>query len=75
MAVHQDIRFCNSADGVQLAIALYSQGPPLVKAETWLTHIEAAHSYFRLVEAVIGRQVTKVGCAVVCPARLAQCSC
>ncbi len=40
MAVHQDIRFCNSADGVQLAMALYGQGPPLVKAATWLTHIE-----------------------------------
>lgn len=40
MAVHQDIRFCNSSDGVQLAIALYGQGPPLVKAATWLTHIE-----------------------------------
>jgi pimeloyl-ACP methyl ester carboxylesterase/DNA-binding CsgD family transcriptional regulator len=36
----QDIRFCTTADGVQLAMALYGSGPPIVKAATWLTHIE-----------------------------------
>jgi pimeloyl-ACP methyl ester carboxylesterase/DNA-binding CsgD family transcriptional regulator len=41
MAIQQDIRFCTTADGVQLAMALYGEGPPLVKAATWLTHIEA----------------------------------
>ena len=34
------IRFCTTADGVQLAMALYGSGPPVVKAATWLTHIE-----------------------------------
>ena len=46
MAVPQDIRFFNTADGVQLAMALYGQGPPLVKAATWLTHIERDPSSF-----------------------------
>ncbi|HWP11111.1 MAG TPA: alpha/beta fold hydrolase [Ramlibacter sp.] len=41
MSIRQDIRFCNTADGVQLAMGLYGDGPPLVKAATWLTHIEA----------------------------------
>lgn len=40
MANHQDIRFCSSTDGVQLAMALNGSGPHLVKAATWLTHIE-----------------------------------
>lgn len=40
MEINQDIRFCTSFDGVQLATARYGSGPPLVKAATWLTHIE-----------------------------------
>ncbi len=40
MAIHQGIRFCRGADGVQLALALNGAGPHLVKAATWLTHIE-----------------------------------
>lgn len=40
MAVQQEIRFCKSADGVDLAMALYGAGAPLVKAATWLTHVE-----------------------------------
>jgi pimeloyl-ACP methyl ester carboxylesterase/DNA-binding CsgD family transcriptional regulator len=40
MEPHRDIRFCKSSDGVELAMALYGAGPPLVKAATWLTHIE-----------------------------------
>lgn len=40
MAPQQEIRFCKSADGVDLAMALYGAGPPLVKAATWLTHVE-----------------------------------
>ncbi len=34
------IRFCNSADGTQLASAQFCSGPVVVKAATWLTHIE-----------------------------------
>jgi hypothetical protein len=39
-AAQQEIRFCKSSDGVDLAMALYGAGPPLVKAATWLTHVE-----------------------------------
>jgi pimeloyl-ACP methyl ester carboxylesterase/DNA-binding CsgD family transcriptional regulator len=41
MSPQQQIRFCTTADGVQLAMALYGSGPPVVKAATWLTHIES----------------------------------
>ena len=36
----QEIRFCQSKDGVQLAYAQTGQGPPLVKTGHWMTHIE-----------------------------------
>jgi len=36
----QQIRFCTSADGTRLAVATVGEGPPLVKAATWLTHVE-----------------------------------
>lgn len=36
----QRIRFCSSADGTRLAVATSGKGPPLVKAATWLTHVE-----------------------------------
>ena len=36
----QDIRFCTASDGVRLAYATHGQGPPLVRAATWLTHLE-----------------------------------
>jgi class 3 adenylate cyclase len=36
----QEIRFCQSKDGVQLAYARTGQGPPLVKTGHWMTHIE-----------------------------------
>jgi pimeloyl-ACP methyl ester carboxylesterase/DNA-binding CsgD family transcriptional regulator len=35
-----DIRFCTTADGAKLAVGLYGSGPPLVRAGTWLTHVE-----------------------------------
>ncbi len=40
MTAGRDIRFVTSRDGVQLASARYGSGPPLIKAATWLTHIE-----------------------------------
>lgn len=41
MSFHHDrIRFCTSPDGTRIAYALTGQGPPLVKAANWLTHIE-----------------------------------
>ncbi len=35
-----DIRFCTTADGVNLAYAITGSGPPLVKAANWLSHLE-----------------------------------
>jgi len=42
MADPRDIRFITSSDGVQIATAKYGSGPLLLKAATWLTHIEHA---------------------------------
>lgn len=36
----QEVRFCHSADGVRIAYAVTGQGPPLVKAANWLSHLE-----------------------------------
>jgi class 3 adenylate cyclase/pimeloyl-ACP methyl ester carboxylesterase len=36
----QEIHFCRTGDGVQLAYARVGQGPPLVKTGHWMTHIE-----------------------------------
>jgi pimeloyl-ACP methyl ester carboxylesterase/DNA-binding winged helix-turn-helix (wHTH) protein len=38
--LHQVIRFCTAPDGAQLAMASVGDGPPLVKAANWLTHVE-----------------------------------
>lgn len=35
-----EIRFCPAADGVRIAYAVQGQGPPLVKAANWMTHLE-----------------------------------
>ena len=40
MTSARDIRFVTSRDGVQLATARSGSGPLLIKAATWLTHIE-----------------------------------
>lgn len=36
----QEIQFCTTADGVQLAYSRMGSGPPLVKTGNWLTHLE-----------------------------------
>lgn len=36
----QQIRFCTTSDGVQIAYAVVGQGPVLVKAPNWMTHLE-----------------------------------
>ena len=36
----QEIRFCKSFDGTRIAYAITGEGPPLVKAPHWLTHLE-----------------------------------
>ncbi|MCY4756212.1 alpha/beta fold hydrolase [Pelomonas aquatica] len=40
MAARREIRFVRSADGVQIATARYGSGPLVLKAATWLTHID-----------------------------------
>lgn len=36
----QQIRFCTSSDGASIAYASVGNGPPLVKAANWLSHLE-----------------------------------
>jgi class 3 adenylate cyclase/pimeloyl-ACP methyl ester carboxylesterase len=36
----QEIRFCTTGDGVQLAYSCIGRGPPLVKTGNWMTHLE-----------------------------------
>lgn len=36
----QSIRHCQTSDGVRLAYAVSGDGPPLVKAANWLSHLE-----------------------------------
>ena len=38
--MQQDIRFCTSADGVKIASTSTGSGTPLVRAGTWLSHLE-----------------------------------
>lgn len=38
-APRQHIAFCRAADGVRLAYAVAGQGPPLVRAANWMTHL------------------------------------
>jgi pimeloyl-ACP methyl ester carboxylesterase/DNA-binding winged helix-turn-helix (wHTH) protein len=36
----QEIRYCTTTDGVRIAYASTGNGPPLVKASNWLTHLD-----------------------------------
>ncbi|HEX5628109.1 MAG TPA: alpha/beta hydrolase, partial [Usitatibacteraceae bacterium] len=38
--MNQQIRFCKGFDGTRLAYAMTGEGPPLVRAPHWLTHLE-----------------------------------
>ena len=38
--MEQQIRFCTAPDGVRIAYATVGNGPPLVRASTYLTHLE-----------------------------------
>ena len=40
MPLRPEIRFCAAPDGVKLAVGSYGSGAPLVRAATWLTHVE-----------------------------------
>jgi pimeloyl-ACP methyl ester carboxylesterase/DNA-binding CsgD family transcriptional regulator len=39
-APDQEIRFCQSADGVRLAYATHGSGPPIVVVSCWLSHLQ-----------------------------------
>lgn len=36
----QEVKFCKTPDGVNIAVASVGSGPPLVKGAHWLTHVE-----------------------------------
>jgi len=38
--LRHETRFCTSFDGVRLAYAIDGEGPPLVKASNWMTHLD-----------------------------------
>jgi len=38
--MEQQIKFCTTRDGVRIAYATVGEGPPLVKAANWLSHLE-----------------------------------
>jgi pimeloyl-ACP methyl ester carboxylesterase len=40
MRMHQRIHFCLTSDDVRIAYAITGDGPPLVKAANWLTHLD-----------------------------------
>ena len=39
-ARNQEVTFCRTAEGINLALAAVGVGPPLIKVANWLTHIE-----------------------------------
>ena len=38
--LEQRIRFCRASDGVRVAYATVGEGPPLVRAAHWVTHLD-----------------------------------
>jgi pimeloyl-ACP methyl ester carboxylesterase/DNA-binding CsgD family transcriptional regulator len=40
VTLRHETRFCTSPDGVGLAYAIDGEGPPLVKASNWMTHLD-----------------------------------
>jgi DNA-binding winged helix-turn-helix (wHTH) protein/pimeloyl-ACP methyl ester carboxylesterase len=38
--LRQEIRFCRTRDGTNLAYAIVGEGPPLVRAAHWITHLD-----------------------------------
>ena len=40
VSLRHETRFCTAPDGVGLAYAIDGEGPPLVKASNWMTHLD-----------------------------------
>jgi pimeloyl-ACP methyl ester carboxylesterase/DNA-binding SARP family transcriptional activator len=40
LLARQRIHFCTAADGARIAYACVGEGPPIIKAANWLTHLE-----------------------------------
>ncbi|MEO9341155.1 alpha/beta fold hydrolase [Mesorhizobium sp. SB112] len=40
MKLRQSIRFCNSADGTRIAVASCGDGPTILRAAHWLSHVD-----------------------------------
>lgn len=40
LLARQKIQFCTASDGVRLAYASVGEGPPIIKAANWLSHLE-----------------------------------
>lgn len=38
--MRQEVRFCKAEDGVRIAFAIHGAGVPLVRAATWMTHLQ-----------------------------------
>jgi pimeloyl-ACP methyl ester carboxylesterase len=38
--IKQEIKYCRAPDGVRIAYAQVGRGPPLMKAATWMNHLE-----------------------------------
>jgi pimeloyl-ACP methyl ester carboxylesterase len=58
----QQVRFCRSADGVNLAVATCGAGFPVVRTGTWLTHIQ--HDWESPVWAPLFQQLAARFCLV-----------
>src|SRR6185437_226561 len=58
----QQVRFCRSADGVNLAVATCGDGFPVVRTGTWLTHVR--HDWESPVWAPFFRRLAAKCCLV-----------
>ena len=52
--MEQQIRFCTTSDGVRIAYAVTGQGPPLVRALGWCTHLEFEQKFGEWDESTWG---------------------
>ena len=54
--MQQQIRFCTSSDGVRLAYAVSGNGPPLLRAPHWITHLEHDDAVWGHLLEALGRR-------------------